>query len=1046
MTSNILSRILPPNDGSPSIYETIQQHDEDSDASDVEERAGLSLQYTEEEGPYRDSVTGQSSLYPSRTLTRPQDLQRKASKNKARSATSRLRWLSTTRPLAEVEEAEDDVPASLLIEDAQQDPRRRRQNDALALESPIAQAVPQAGHADARIQRQWLKAREQQALYEPEAVVRPLHTETRPRNYNPLAHADRKQKAMWRWTNVHNLDHFLLQTYEYYVGHGFWSIVLRRCCYLAGLAFVVGFLFFLTQCINYGQLRESTQLSQITVPHCTRKAGVFPNLVLWIASLHWLRLLFKYTTRLRTLMHLHDFYHYLLEIPDGDIQTTSWQEVVSRLMALRDANPNTMQSKNEVASRRFLGTQNKQRMDAHDIANRLMRRDNYMIAMFNKDIFDMSLPIPFLGSRQFFSKTLEWNMYQTVFDFIFTPQGHIKPIFLKDTHRKQLSEALRRRFIFAGFASLFANPFIIVYNLIEFFFQNFNEYQKNPAQIGARCYTPYAEWKFREFNELSHFFERRTKMSYPFAARYVEQFPKAKTEIAARFVSFIAGAIVSVLFIASALDPDLFFGFEITHDRTVLFYIGLFGAIWAIARGMLPDDNTVHDTALTMSEIIQFTHYSPAHWHNRLASDDVRREFVQLYKMKLVIFFEELSSMFFTPFILWYSLPACSDRIIDFFREFTVHVDGIGYVCSFAEFNFQRRGTAPTSKAMQNSTNILHHGQANGAAVGETAGLRDDFYATNNQKLEASYWGFMNDYARNPKTDIRFAYTAQRQQQLQQQQSRFQHPPVFPGLLTSPTLPSTDLTLGQIPEQARAGPATATATDSRQTPSILNRLARNQQRSSSILHQSNAYNQPVLLSSPLQSILLDPHHQPALTQSTMKRKAKSPSHRRGSSTIAKKTAQPSSTTKDKISTSSQQDDQILKAGTSDPTSSAQDITPAAPLIRTSENSGDLGSWKMDNAGDTSSSSSSASGDDDGGTDEHNAANTQPRNPKPRTSSFPHRHHDTASESISGIDAAAAGGGVLGMLRQLQQNTRGMALNTMETAGAGGPGGGGGGVI
>jgi autophagy-related protein 9 len=67
---------------------------------------------------------------------------------------------------------------------------------------------------------------------------------------------------------------------------------------------------------------------------------------------------------------------------------------------------------------------------------------------------------------------------------------------------------------------------------------------------------------------------------------------------------------------------------------------------------------------------------------------------MQLYTMKLTIFIEELLSVFFTPFILYFSLPKCSERIIDFFREFTVHIDGVGYVCSFGMFDFKKPGVS----------------------------------------------------------------------------------------------------------------------------------------------------------------------------------------------------------------------------------------------------------------------------------------------------------------------------------------------------------------
>jgi autophagy-related protein 9 len=60
--------------------------------------------------------------------------------------------------------------------------------------------------------------------------------------------------------------------------------------------------------------------------------------------------------------------------------------------------------------------------------------------------------------------------------------------------------------------------------------------------------------------------------------------------------------------------------------------------------------------------------------------------------MKITVFLQELVSVVLTPLVLWFSLPPCAENIIDFFREFTVHVEGVGYVCSFAVFDFKRHG------------------------------------------------------------------------------------------------------------------------------------------------------------------------------------------------------------------------------------------------------------------------------------------------------------------------------------------------------------------
>jgi autophagy-related protein 9 len=65
--------------------------------------------------------------------------------------------------------------------------------------------------------------------------------------------------------------------------------------------------------------------------------------------------------------------------------------------------------------------------------------------------------------------------------------------------------------------------------------------------------------------------------------------------------------------------------------------------------------------------------------------------------MKVMIFVQELLSVILTPFVLWYTLPKCAPDIVDFFRDFTVHVEGLGYVCSFAVFNFERHGNVIVS-------------------------------------------------------------------------------------------------------------------------------------------------------------------------------------------------------------------------------------------------------------------------------------------------------------------------------------------------------------
>ena len=233
------------------------------------------------------------------------------------------------------------------------------------------------------------------------------------------------------------------------------------------------FVTFLSQCVNYSRIPESTSLSQVVYPQCTKNISGMPNVAIWLFTLWVFGQIWLFLVDIPRLTRLHNFFLYLLEVPDNDIQTVSWQEIVARLMALRDQNPMTVE-KITAANRKYIGTQSKQRLDAHDIANRLMRRENYFIALFNKEVLDLTLPLPFLQGRQLFSRTLYWNLNWCIMDFIFNQQNQVNQLVLKDSHRRQLSEGLRNRFLFAAFMNIMFAPLIVMYLLTVYFLKYFN--------------------------------------------------------------------------------------------------------------------------------------------------------------------------------------------------------------------------------------------------------------------------------------------------------------------------------------------------------------------------------------------------------------------------------------------------------------------------------------------------------------------------------------------------------------------------------------------
>lgn len=189
------------------------------------------------------------------------------------------------------------------------------------------------------------------------------------------------------------------------------------------------------------------------------------NLGLWLFVFYFIWKAVQFSVDTRRLITMRNFYVHLLEIPEQDMQTVSWQDIVARIMALRDANPNTALNMTRT-QRDWIRAHSKERLDAVDIASRLMRKDNYLIAMINKDVLDMTLPIPFMQNRQFFSGTLQWWLYFSVIDLIFDQSGQVNQEFLKSDRRGLLSRKLRDRFVCAGLLNLLCTPFWIGYQTV----------------------------------------------------------------------------------------------------------------------------------------------------------------------------------------------------------------------------------------------------------------------------------------------------------------------------------------------------------------------------------------------------------------------------------------------------------------------------------------------------------------------------------------------------------------------------------------------------
>ncbi|SCU81353.1 LAME_0B06656g1_1 [Lachancea meyersii CBS 8951] len=550
-----------------------------------------------------------------------------------------------------------------------------------------------------------------------------------------------RERALWKWANVENLDIFLQEVYEYYLGNGFYCICIEKILNISTLLFVVLISTYFGCCIDYSKLPSSHKISEVQISQCytTQITGATKGL-LWLFYVFVALKVLQFYFDVKSLRDIRNFYTYLLDIPDKELQTIAWQIVIKQIILLKDQNAVTAN---------VVEVKAKNRIDAHDVANRIMRKENYLIALFNNDVLDLSLPIP-LYRTSTLTKTLEWNLNLCIIGFAFNESGYLKQSFLKASQRGFLEEELRKRFMLAGFLNIILSPFLVAYFVLLYFFRYFNEYKTSPSALSSRQYTPIAEWKFREYNELYHLFQKRLGLSVELANEYIDQFPKEKTNLIMKFVAFVSGSFVAVLGILTVFDPENFLNFELTHDRSVLFYISVFGTIWAVCRSSVSNEYKVFDPEVTLKEVVSYLHFNPKEWEERYHTEEVKQEFCKLFNLRVVLLLRELASLIMTPFILWFSLPKSSGKIVDFIRDVSVYVDGLGYVCKYATFEVPKHHRDLTRRPLSHAAKGLGQPKTSLASDKDEDSTDSESEDDNSMgKMMRSYMYFLDSYRNN---------------------------------------------------------------------------------------------------------------------------------------------------------------------------------------------------------------------------------------------------------------------------------------------------------
>eukprot|EP00927_Polykrikos_kofoidii_P001324 TRINITY_DN10481_c0_g1_i1.p1 TRINITY_DN10481_c0_g1~~TRINITY_DN10481_c0_g1_i1.p1 ORF type:complete len:961 (-),score=109.69 TRINITY_DN10481_c0_g1_i1:833-3427(-) len=440
--------------------------------------------------------------------------------------------------------------------------------------------------------------------------------------------------------------------------------------------------------------------------------------------------------QIRDAWEISAYYKDRLKIPsDGILATMTWSEVLQRLIRQQKA-------------ARFCIVQD--HLTALEIANIILREDNFMVAFANQHAFISRLP-PLIPSRLVYTRAVLWNIRTAIFHWMFDSRSRIRSDFLNNP------SLLARRFRWMGIMNLVLVVPVLIFVTIYYFMRHAEEFRSRRTSPFQRQWTDYAQWTFREFVELPHQFVSRLCRARE-AAEHFESSARPITPLLSavlRCVKFVAGALLAVLLLVALLDDTPLLFVKI-YDKNLLWYLALFGFIFAVADSAEAPEpwggkatasrgsgsgkgggSSVSSSAtgsggigsklkltplrslgaplrmyVAMMELVRCTHYLPPLWRSHACVSllaggpdaaqraglcqhfaQVRSDFLRnFFARRIQILAEELLGVVLAPIILIIYLPRAAPDIVDIVRRSRYASPNLGDWCAFGCLDPTRNG------------------------------------------------------------------------------------------------------------------------------------------------------------------------------------------------------------------------------------------------------------------------------------------------------------------------------------------------------------------
>ena len=468
---------------------------------------------------------------------------------------------------------------------------------------------------------------------------------------------------------ISDLDKFFNEIYIYYYKGGYrcmsTQIYLDNIIYLFTIHFLMFILFF----IEWNKLisPETKNLENIELSSFISSKYFYNHKYLaygfYILLMnYYLYFFYSSINLINSLKRIYKIYHHKLHLRTKNLESLYFDDIIKLLIILQEKEGYCRIKDN---------------LTKYDIIARINRRENYIIAMISNKIISFNL----FGINFFSNYILDFVKNNFMTFMIEENQVEINKKFYNPNYFriKILSQIL---------IQLITIPSELIFRIIFFLFKNADNL-KSIDKITRNKWTNDIIYQFKNYNECKHHLGNRIYKSYRPTETFLSCFKQKIYSIIGKTFILICGS-----FFLFFLILTIFVDIKVTNISIFGYNFLSFIMIIGILMGLFNNSNNSNENDTLENFPFKLKQYKemcnniiniPSDWNK----NEIYRNYhiiSQSFKNNIILFINELLSIILFP-VLWFKLFWNYHVIIDFVKNNSVNIPGLGIVCSLSILN-----------------------------------------------------------------------------------------------------------------------------------------------------------------------------------------------------------------------------------------------------------------------------------------------------------------------------------------------------------------------